>query len=91
MVAAARAQLVLLDEAAAQASSFTTMFTSEQDFPEVFECQRALADTEKALTDLLPGLAQQARVQKVSYTSIMNQVGFHLPGAHLRVHSHDTG
>lgn len=74
MVASARAQLALLDEAAAKDNSFTTMFTSEEDFPEVFECQRALADRENALQDLLPGLAQQARVQKVAYTSIMNQV-----------------
>lgn len=74
MVKAARAQLTLLDLAAAKENNFTSLFTSEEDFPEVFQCQRDLRAREEALQALLPPLAQAARVQKVTYTSIMNQV-----------------
>lgn len=74
MVKAARAQLALLDAAAAKENNFTNMFTSEADFPEVFQCQRDLKAREQALQDLLPALAQAARVHKVTYTSILNQV-----------------
>lgn len=74
VVKAARAQLALLDPAAAKENNFTSMFTSEEDFPEVFQCQRDLRAREKALQALLPSLAQAARVQKVTYTSILNQV-----------------
>lgn len=74
MVKAARAQLAQLDPGAARENSFTSLFSSEQDFPEVFECQRDLQEREKALQSLLPSLAKAACVSKVTYTSIMNQV-----------------
>jgi hypothetical protein len=74
LVKQAREHLALLDDQAAKENNHSGLFVSEEHFPEVSACRRALSEAELVLRTLLPDLAKQAGVNKVEYISIMNQV-----------------
>lgn len=74
MVKHAREQLSLMNVDAAANNKYTDVLTSEDRFPQLFACRKALADAEGVLQGLLPAIAKQAGVNKVGFTSILNQV-----------------
>jgi hypothetical protein len=74
MAQQARAQLALIDAAAAAENNMEALFVSQRDFPEVFQRHAELAAAQAALDGLLPGLAKRIGVAKLSYLTVHNQV-----------------
>ena len=74
MVQHAREQVSLMNVDAAANNKYTDVLRSDDRFPHLFACRKALADAEEVLQSLLPAIAKQAGVHKIAYTSILNQV-----------------
>ena len=89
MVQQARTQLSLIKQSAAADNDLLQVFASQSVFPVVFQRHLELAAADKALRNLLPVLAKQVGVPKLSFTSIQNQVccdnvALQIRGLHLR-------
>lgn len=70
----AHEHLAVLDHAAAAENDMLRLFTSRARFPGVFQRHEELVASERALEELLPGLAKLAGTHKLTYKSIQNQV-----------------
>ncbi|GMH38216.1 hypothetical protein BSKO_06100 [Bryopsis sp. KO-2023] len=83
----AREMLASIDVAKAKDNDSVEMFVREDRFPEVIGAKLRVRNAEKQLERILPQLAKQVRMCKLSYVSIQNQ-GHHLvelPKGHKQV------